>query len=236
MSRRLLASGIVSLLLALLVARWFLAGEIVLPTPATPGFAPPRLTSSGHPAAARTQPEQSSRPREPRWGRTRGPNWDPEHWPSNKGDWNQDPAHWQLGDPANRTDISDALRLELGRLDCAIPTPIGSVSEQALVWGELETAGQRDLVVLCAHKDKTSATYVFWAGDSTRRETLPRSGDWIAVVPRAAVEQGLDLTKPTDSDMPTSVTHDGINIGCCDCCSTIYYRHRGLWFTLQGSD
>jgi len=33
-----------------------------------------------------------------------------------------------------------------------------------------------------------------------------------------------------------TVDHDGLEIGCCECCSGIYYRHGGQWFTPSGAD
>jgi hypothetical protein len=133
-------------------------------------------------------------------------------------------------------EIPEIVRAELGRLDCLIPRYQYSTSETSVVWGEFEHRGQRDLAVLCVHADKSSSTYMFWASEATRRETMPESGNSINVVSRAGVESRVDLAKPAEQDLPPGVTHDGIEIGCCECCSTIFYRHGERWFTLPGAD
>ena len=65
---------------------------------------------------------------------------------------------------------------------------------------------------------------------------MPESGNSLSTEPRDSVEKRLDPDKPRESDMPATVDHDGLEIGCCECCSTIYYRHDGQWFTLPGAD
>lgn len=172
---------------------------------------------------------------EPRWGRATA-TWDPEHWPPNRADWSDEPAEWQLRSVADVLEIPIAVRNELERLDCAIPSWRRGTGETSVIWGEFERPGQRDLAILCVHTDKTSSTYVFWGAEPARRDVMPESGSSISTKPRADVKSRLDPGGSLDPDMPASVEHDGIEIGCCECCSTIFYRHRGQWFTLPGAD
>ena len=105
-----------------------------------------------------------------------------------------------------------------------------------MIWGEFERAGQRDVAILCVHSDRSSSTYVFWNGDPARMEPMPSSGNEISAVARTHVEAAADSALALQPDMPTVVNHDAIDIGCCECCSTIFYRHNGKWFTLPGAD
>lgn len=129
-----------------------------------------------------------------------------------------------------------AIRADLEPHDCAVPSVRGSSLAHSLLTGEFERAGQEDVVILCVHRDKTSAVYVYWAGDPARREILPMSGSQISVVTRGDLVRTVNVDQPIDDDMPEEVTHDGIDIGCCECCSTIFYRHGGQWFTLPGGE
>jgi hypothetical protein len=202
------------------------------PASARPGAGVPfrvEVTASGA-----SEPQQSVL--EPRWGRAQVTH-DPEHWPSNRSDWSDEPANWELRPVTAVSEIPRDVRATLQRLDCRIPVWRPSPGNNLpVIWGELERAGQRDLAVICVHSDNTSATYVFWGGDSARRETLPVSGSSIKVVRRADIETRLDVGRPIDPDMPAAIEHDGLEIGCCECCSTIFYRHGGRWFTLPGAD
>lgn len=227
--------GVLLAVTALFLGWRLLNSAIVLPQPAAhmnEPLAPPTSTSSGAVSTSHQRPVASV---DMRWGRAQS-RWDPEHWPLTKGDWIGNPNQWRLYSIEERADIPATIAGVLRQLNCAVPIPVGGASDRALLWGEFERPGQLDFVVLCAHADKTSSVYIFWAGDALRRETMPISGAWVAAVRRADLETGVSMDKPLEADMPTSVTHDGINIGCCDCCSTIYYRHEGQWFTLPGED
>ena len=57
---------------------------------------------------------------EPRWGRATV-TWDPERWPSNRSDWNDWPAHWELRRVADVQEVPAGVREELERLGCSIP-------------------------------------------------------------------------------------------------------------------
>lgn len=172
---------------------------------------------------------------EPRWGRATV-TWDPERYPSNRSDWTDVPSQWELRRVADLPDIPTGVREALQRLGCSIPRYRRGTVETSVIWGEFERSGQRDLAILCARADRTSATYVFRAGDPARRLVMPQSGSSISREPRSAVERRLDPDKPLDPDMPAIVEHDAIDIGCCECCSTIFYLHGGRWFTLPGAD
>jgi hypothetical protein len=172
---------------------------------------------------------------EPRWGRATV-TWNPERWPSNRSDWNDWPAYWELRRVADVQEIPAGVREELERLGCSIPRYRPATVETSVIWGELERSGQRDLAVLCARADQTSATYIFYAADPARRQVMPQSGSSITLETRAAVQRRLDPNKPLEPDMPATVDHDALEIGCCECCSTIFYLHRGRWFTLPGAD
>ena len=124
----------------------------------------------------------------------------------------------------------------LAQLDCAVPKSPVATQDESVVRGEFERVGQRDIAVLCVHSDHSSSTYMFWAGDPARREEIPGSGSAIYMLPRHDVEGAADMTKPLEADMPPVATHDAIVIGWKECCSTIFYRHDGKWFTLHGGD
>jgi hypothetical protein len=170
----------------------------------------------------------------PRWRRAEVTH-NPERWPPNRSDWSSEPSDWELRAVATVSEIPRDVRDGLQRLDCTIPVSRSSPN-LPVIWGEFERTGQRDVAVICVHSDNTSATYVFWGGDSARRETLPESGNSIDIVRRADIETRLDVERPIDPDMPAAVEHDGLEIGCCECCSTIFYNHNGRWFTLPGAD
>jgi hypothetical protein len=185
------------------------------------------------PAIGRAGPVDA--PPEPRWGRSTV-TWDPERYPPNRADWNDVPAQWELRRVADVEEIPAGVREELQRLGCSIPRYRRGTVETSVIWGEFERPGQRDLAVLCARADQTSSTYVFPAADPARRHVMPQSGSSISTTPRAAVKSRLDPNKPLEPDMPAAVDHDAIEIGCCECCSTIFYLHGGQWFTLPGAD
>jgi hypothetical protein len=172
---------------------------------------------------------------EPRWGRAEV-TWDPEHYPTNRSDWADMPAEWALRSVTAVPDIPAALHEELARLDCVIPRFRRGTEETSVIRGEFERRGQQDLAILCVHADRTSSVYMFWGGDPARREVMPQSGSSITTMRSAAVEDRVDLARPLEPDMPATVDHDAIDIGCCECCSAIFYRHGGKWFTLPGSD
>jgi hypothetical protein len=172
---------------------------------------------------------------EPRWERA-DETWDPEHYPANRSDWADMPAEWELRPVAAVRDVPDVLHDELARLDCALPRFRRGAVETSVIRGEFDRRGQHDVAILCVHADHTSSVYVFWGGDPARREVMPQSGSSISAVLSAAVEARLDPARPLEPDMPATVDHDAIDIGCCECCSTIFYRHRGQWFTLPGAD
>lgn len=186
-------------------------------------------------SAAPLSAEQDAVPPERQWGRAQITG-DPEHWPPNRADWSDEPDQWELRRVADVREIPVAVRSALEPLDCAIPSYRSQAVNSSVVWGEFERPGQRDLAVLCVHADKTSATYVFWASDPRRREVMPRSGSAINTATRADMNVRLDPGSPREPDMPITLDHDGLEIGCCECCSTIYYRHGGQWFTLAGAD
>ena len=169
------------------------------------------------------------------WGRPQVTG-DPEHSPPTRADWSDEPDQWELHPVADVREIPLAVRSALEPLDCAIPGLRSQTLDSSVVWGEFERPGQRDLAVLCVHADKTSATYVFWAADPRRRDVMPRSGSGINTATPADMRVRLDPESPREPDMPAALDHDGLEIGCCECCSTIYYRHGGQWFTLPGAD
>lgn len=193
---------------------------------------PHSITVHALPGEPESLPGQAD---EPRWGRAEI-TWDPEHWPPNRSDWSDDPSNWELRSVAHVLEIAKDVRDKLTQLDCAIPVWRSGATSGAVVTGEFERAGQVDLAVLCVHSDKSSSTYVFWGGNASKRDTMPESGSSINVVTRAGVEARVDVSRPLDPDMPVTVEHDAIEIGCCECCSTIFYRHQGQWFTLPGAD
>jgi hypothetical protein len=185
--------------------------------------------------AALAPVDPSSPTIELRWGRAEITH-DPAHFSIPRSDWNDTPDYWDLRPVNTVPEIPREVQAELQRLDCTIPVWRQASTHLPIVWGEFERRGQRDMAVLCAHSDRTSSTYVFWGGEAARRETMPQSGSAISLVRRAGIEAELDLTKPIDPDMPGAIDHDGLDIGCCEAGSTIFYRYRGRWFTLPGGD
>jgi hypothetical protein len=137
--------------------------------------------------------------------------------------------------PSDFADIPDAIRHELARRRCTIPQFRDGTVPQNLVWGELEHPGQRDLVVLCV-RNRSAVTYIFWAGDATRIDVAPATGDSITIATPNDIRYRLAVDAPIDPDMPDALEHDGLEGGCCECCSTVYYRHGGRWFWVPGAD
>jgi hypothetical protein len=151
-------------------------------------------------------------------------------------DWHGEPDYWVLRPITDVSAIPESLRPILAGFDCAIPKYRLATREGAVIWGEFERPGQRDVAVLCVHSDHSSSTYVFWDGDPGRAEMMPHSGNDIDTVPRTALNARAVPSFPLEPDMPTTVDHDGLEIRCCECCSMIFYRHNGRWFTLPGAD
>jgi hypothetical protein len=170
-----------------------------------------------------------------RWGRAETPSADGRY-PPIRSDWHDTPAAWELmAIDAVRT-IPEALRPALERAGCTIPRYRYGGADASVLWGELERPGQRDVAILCVHPDHSSSTYVFWQADPSRMEAMPWSGSSIGTVKREDLVAVADPSRPTQPDMPGIVDHDAIDIGCCECCSTIFYRHNSKWFTLPGAD
>jgi hypothetical protein len=153
-----------------------------------------------------------------------------------RADWHTEPQEWELRRLADVPALSPALRAALSRLDCVIPRWRPGNDEGSVAAGEFERAGQRDVAVLCVHGDQSANTYIFWNGDPSRRETMSNSGNSIGTVTQRWIQTAADPQRPLEPDMPAVVDHEGLEIGCCECCSTIYYRHDGKWFSLPGGD
>jgi len=173
-----------------------------------------------------------------RWERVLAPVID-EHHQSNKGDWIDIPDGWTTHPLTAFKDIPLDVRTALERHDCVVPLQRDegpTDTRHNVVWGEFERSGQRDLVVLCAHRDGTSASYIAWNGEASRLSIAPWYASSLRALTRADVTRRLDTTKPLEPGTPDHAEHDAITAACCDCCSTIYYRHDGAWLTLPGSD
>jgi len=136
--------------------------------------------------------------------------------------------------------IPSAIRPELQRRGCRVPQYARGVDVKVnvnVVWGEFDHRGQRDLVVMCA-TGKLARLLVFWDGDARRAETLPFGGVGSDVTLGSAksvdhhAAPGARLTR----DGPRVLDHDVIEVACCECCSTNYYLHRGVWFAAAGAD
>jgi hypothetical protein len=182
-----------------------------------------------------TDPGAPDPPEEWRWGRTTASAAQARYHPI-RDDWHSEPNQWDLLAVANVPSIPETLRPALQQLDCVIPRfHYGSLGD-SVVWGEFEHAGRRDIAVLCVHADHSSSTYMFWNADPAKREEMPGSGNSISIVPRSQVDSRGDVSLPLQPDMPRAANHDAIDIGCCECCSTIFYRYQGKWFTLPGAD
>jgi hypothetical protein len=175
----------------------------------------------------------------PRWFREPPDVERSEHRPSTKADWIQEPTSWKLLPLSAFDHIPESVRAALQERDCVIPqwnsSDPNALPHNVLV-GEFEQPGQQDVIVLCAHRDETSATYIFWGSDAARIEVAPWQGSSVSVESREAVDRRLDTTRRLEPGTPEHPEHDGLEIGCCECCSTIYYRHRGQWLALDGAD
>lgn len=139
--------------------------------------------------------------------------------------------------PEDFPDVPADIRDELVRRDCRIPHWSPDTEAHNLVWGEFDHRGQRDLVVLCAHEGSANA-YIFWAGDVGRLELLPfgQPGHTLTIGTAEGIEAHAEADARTAPDMPAAIDHDAIEDGCCECCSSYYYRHRGRWYRAAGAD
>jgi hypothetical protein len=145
---------------------------------------------------------------------------------------------WVVRRPEEFDVVPPAIRELLRKQGCRIPQWRRSGRPHNVLWGEFDHQRQSDLVVLCVTSQSVVA-YVFWAGEAARIEALAfgrRAGNDLTI----ATAQDVDSHAPPDArvteDMPQRVEHDVIAVGCCGCCSTYYYRHRGRWFSALGSD
>jgi len=139
--------------------------------------------------------------------------------------------------PEEFTNLHPAIREELTRRRCRIPQETTTTIPHNLIWGEFDHRGQQDLVVLCV-REKSAVAYVFWAGDAARMEVFAFAGhgDTLTVGTPEDIEAHADPTATVTADMPQTIDHDAIEVGCCECCSSYYYRHRGIWFRAPGAD
>ena len=223
---------------ALLTAAAIVAGLVRWRTRSEPGV-PAYAVVEVTPGAGSNPPEslQIDPALEFRWSRPGRSAFIDEHHGSTKADWVEQPEAWAVRPLDSFDSISADVRTVLEAHDCSVPQMRGgSTAPENVVWGEIERRGQRDLIVLCAHKDRTSASYIVWNGDPSRLEVGPWIGSSITLLTRADVEQRLDVAKPLQPDTPEHAEHDAVRAACCECCSTIYYRHNDEWLTLPGGD
>jgi hypothetical protein len=155
----------------------------------------------------------------------------------------EDPYHtwaspqWVMRLPGEFTEVPAAIRDELNRQGCRIPQWIPGTVPHNLLWGEFDRRGQRDLAVLCV-REKSATAYIFWAGEVARREVLPFGGpgSTLSIGTAEDIEAHAAADARVDADMPQVVDHDAIEVGCCECCGSYYYRHLGRWFQAAGPD
>jgi hypothetical protein len=153
---------------------------------------------------------------------------EPDEWPADR---------YRMVEPAAIPAVPAAVRDALVRLRCRMPVAIGTKVPGGYVWGEFDHRGQRDLAVICVAGGAVEL-YMFWAGDAARREMLEldvHNGS-LSIGTAADVDRHTPPNSRLDRTMPQTMDHDALQIGCCECCSTFYYRYRGQWFSAPGAD
>ncbi len=139
--------------------------------------------------------------------------------------------------PEQFTELPRTIRDELLRRRCRVPQELQTKRVHNLIWGEFDRRGQRDLAVICV-QGRTAVALMFWAGNARRVEQLPfeANGSTLTVATAADVERHAPPNAKVTSDAPHLVEHDVIEVACCECCSSYYYRHFERWYRAAGAD
>jgi hypothetical protein len=148
---------------------------------------------------------------------------------------NVDPEFWVFLAPSELKDTPPAVRGDLDARSCRVLQRKRFSTPHNVVWGELERRGQRDLAVQCVTGSRI-VTYVYWNGEAGRVERVPVAGRGLMVASPDSIRAFLDPAAPIDDDMPRAVDHDGIEAAVGECCSVIFYKHEGRWFSHPAAD
>lgn len=134
--------------------------------------------------------------------------------------------------------LPEAVHAALAAIDCRIPQYADdNAARHNLLRGDFDGNGITDLAVLCAVQ-RSAQGYVFWDSEATRRERLSfvYPGSTLTLASAADVDAHARPGAILTPEMPQTLDHDILEVGCCECCSSYFYRHAGRWFTAPGAD
>jgi hypothetical protein len=146
-----------------------------------------------------------------------------------------DPEFWILLSPAELAAAPEPVRRDLEGRGCRVLQRKRFSTPHNIIWGEFERPGQRDLCVQCATAAGVTV-YVYWGGEAARVERVPVVGRGLTVADPDAIRDLLDPSAPLADDMPRIIDHDGIEAAVGECCSAIFYKHQGRWYSHPGAD
>ena len=146
-------------------------------------------------------------------------------------------------------EVPAAVRSELQRRGCGVPTSYSSRRPENVVRGSFFRQGQIDVAVLCVQGD-TSVILVFRGSGTSQIDELERRPNatyfqTIDAAGRTRFSRAMAVASPAQirtqqarygGPLPKLLDHDGIDDVYVEKGSTIWYWQDGKWLALTGSD
>lgn len=151
--------------------------------------------------------------------------------------------------PSAFPQLPGVIQRELQARGCAIPQVWLNPRPHNVISGKFVRATQRDWAVLCS-RNGASSVLVFWGGSVASTSEIGKADDRTFLqeidgngkigFSRSIRAVGRDYLLGSctwaDKPRPPQVDHQGIEDMFIEKASSVHYRYRGQWFTLQGAD
>jgi hypothetical protein len=149
--------------------------------------------------------------------------------------------------PSDFKELPAVVRADLARRGCTIPQAQSSEPRNNVVRGHFTNPTTWDWAVLCSTNGH-SAILVFRGGstrfvarlaadDDASNVSIEAGRAWYSRSLRIADAEYIRVHyEAYGGPTPPPLDHDGINDGCCECCSVVWYFYKGKWLRLTGAN